>query len=82
MHCDVTIVNRIKRARGQLDGILKMIEEGRGCEDLSMQLKAVQNSIKRAVRILTVNNLVQKIEKEHNIKIDSFDKEIDLIINT
>ncbi len=82
MHCDVTIVNRIKRARGQLDGILKMIEEGRGCEDLSMQLKAVQNSIKRAVRILTVNNLVQKIEKEHNIKIDSLDKEIDLIINT
>ena len=26
-------INRIKRARGQLDGVLRMLEAGRDCED-------------------------------------------------
>lgn len=82
MYCDARIVNRIKRARGQLDGILNMIEEGRECKELSMQLKAVQNSIKRAVRILTINNLIQKIENDYNIELDTLEDEIDLIINS
>lgn len=42
------IVNRLKRARGQLDGVLAMIEEGRPCEDVVMQLAAVSKALDRA----------------------------------
>ena len=42
------IVNRLKRARGQLDGVLAMIEEDRPCADIVMQLAAVSKALDRA----------------------------------
>ena len=42
------IVNRLKRARGQLEGILRMLDEGRDCEDIVTQLAAVSKAIDRA----------------------------------
>ena len=42
------VINRIKRARGQLDGVLRMIEEGRECEDVVTQLAAVSRALDRA----------------------------------
>ncbi len=38
----------LKTARGQIEGILKMIEEDRYCVDISNQLLAVNSIIKRA----------------------------------
>jgi DNA-binding FrmR family transcriptional regulator len=32
------VINRIKRAQGQLAGVLRMMEEGRDCEDVVTQL--------------------------------------------
>ena len=42
------VMNRIKRARGQLDGVLRMLEEGRECEDVVTQLAAVSRALDRA----------------------------------
>lgn len=42
------IVNRLKRARGQLDGVLAMIEEDRPCADIVTQLAAVSKALDRA----------------------------------
>ena len=41
------ITHSIKIARGQLDGILRMIEEDRYCVDISNQLLATQALLKR-----------------------------------
>ena len=41
------ITRSIKIARGQLDGILRMIEEDRYCVDISNQLLATQALLKR-----------------------------------
>jgi DNA-binding FrmR family transcriptional regulator len=43
-----SVINRIKRARGQLDGVLRMLEEGRECEDVVTQLAAVSKALDRA----------------------------------
>ena len=40
----------IKTARGQLDGILKMIEENRYCIDIANQLMASEAILKRATK--------------------------------
>ena len=40
----------ISTARGQLDGILKMVEEDRYCVDISNQLMAAQAILRRANR--------------------------------
>lgn len=80
MKCDLAVVNRIKRIYGQVGGILKMIEDERGCKDLITQLKAVKNSVDTAMKILTTSNLIQNIENDYNIKLDNYQNEIDLII--
>ncbi|NNG20994.1 metal-sensitive transcriptional regulator [Naumannella sp. ID2617S] len=42
------VVRRLKRAQGQIGGVVKMIEEGRDCQDIVNQLAAVSKAIDRA----------------------------------
>lgn len=42
------VINRIKRAQGQLAGVLRLLEEGRECEDVVIQLAAVSKALDRA----------------------------------
>ena len=42
------VVNRIKRAQGQLAGVLRMLEEGRDIQEIVNQLKAVSRALDRA----------------------------------
>jgi DNA-binding FrmR family transcriptional regulator len=44
----VKVINRLKRAQGQLAGVLRMLEEGRNCEDIVTQLSAVTAALNRA----------------------------------
>lgn len=49
MKADKSQVTRLlKTARGQIDGILKMIDEDRYCIDISNQIMATQAVLKRA----------------------------------
>ena len=45
-----TVTRLLKTARGQLDGLLKMVEEDRYCMDISNQLLATQAILRRANR--------------------------------
>ena len=42
----------LKTARGQIDGILKMVEEDRYCLDVSSQIMAAQSILKKANRMV------------------------------
>ena len=53
MRADHEQVTRLLRtARGQIDGILKMVEEDRYCVDVSNQIMAAQSVLKRANRMV------------------------------
>jgi DNA-binding FrmR family transcriptional regulator len=54
-----SVINRIKRARGQLDGVLRMLEEGRDCEDVVTQLAAVSRALDRAGFAIVATGLQQ-----------------------
>lgn len=54
-----SVINRIKRARGQLDGVLRMLEEGRECEDVVTQLAAVSKALDRAGFAIVATGLQQ-----------------------
>lgn len=41
-------VKRLKRAQGQLGGVIRMLEEGRDCREVVTQLAAVSRAIDRA----------------------------------
>ncbi|WP_029109664.1 metal-sensitive transcriptional regulator [Mycobacterium sp. URHD0025] len=52
MICDeesiAAILNRLRRAQGQLAGVITMIEQGRDCKDVVTQLAAVSRALDRA----------------------------------
>ncbi len=43
-----TVVKRLQRAQGQLGGIIRMIQDGRECQDIVTQLAAVSKAVDRA----------------------------------
>jgi DNA-binding FrmR family transcriptional regulator len=42
------VLNRLRRAQGQLNGVIAMIEDGRDCKDVITQLAAVSRALDRA----------------------------------
>jgi DNA-binding FrmR family transcriptional regulator len=42
------VLNRLRRAQGQLAGVITMIESGRDCKDVVTQLAAVSRALDRA----------------------------------
>ena len=44
----VEVLNRLRRAQGQLAGVIAMIEGGRECKDVVTQLAAVSKALDRA----------------------------------
>ncbi|MCW1959353.1 MAG: metal-sensitive transcriptional regulator [Mycobacterium sp.] len=42
------IVHRLRRAQGQLGGVIAMVEQGRECKDVVIQLAAVSKALDRA----------------------------------
>lgn len=58
----------LKTSKGQIEGIIKMIEDGRYCIDISNQIIAAQSLLKKA------NMLILKQHLNHCVK-DAFSKE-------
>jgi DNA-binding FrmR family transcriptional regulator len=42
------VVRRLRRAEGQIAGVIRMLEEGRDCRDVVTQLAAVSKAVDRA----------------------------------
>lgn len=42
------VLNRFRRAQGQLTGVITMIEQGRDCKEVVTQLAAVSRALDRA----------------------------------
>ena len=54
-----TVVKRLKRAQGQIGGVLRMIDEGRDCQEIVTQLAAVSKALDRAGFSIVATGLQQ-----------------------
>lgn len=81
MKANKSQINRLlKTARGQIDGILKMIEEDKYCVDISNQIMACEAILKKANKeIIRVH--MQSCVKEAFDSGNNPDEKIDEIIN-
>ena len=52
-------LNRLRRAQGQLAGVIRMIEESRECSDVVTQLAAVSKALDRAGFAIVASGLQQ-----------------------
>ncbi len=55
------ITTRLKRANGQLGAVIRMLEEGRSCEDIVTQMAAVSKAINTAAFSLISSSLKECI---------------------
>ncbi|MDR6978399.1 DNA-binding FrmR family transcriptional regulator [Streptomyces sp. 3330] len=53
------VLNRLRRAQGQIAGVIRMIEEGRDCEDVVTQLAAASRALDRAGFAIIATGLQQ-----------------------
>ncbi len=53
------VIRRLRRAQGQIGGVIKMIEEGRDCADVVTQLAAASRALDRAGFKIIVTGLQQ-----------------------
>jgi hypothetical protein NreA len=56
------IVKRLKRAKGHLESVIKMIEEERPCLEVAQQMHAVENAISKAKKTLIHDHLDHCLE--------------------
>ncbi|MBM6925723.1 metal-sensing transcriptional repressor [Pseudoflavonifractor phocaeensis] len=72
-----TVLRLLRTARGQVDGIIKMVEEDRYCIDISQQLMATEamlNRTNKEVLAAHLKHCVQEAEtpEERSQKVDEF----------
>ena len=75
----------MKRAEGQMRGILGMMESEKDCSDVVTQLSAVRSSIDRAMGIIVAENLVSCVndqEKDNIAKEESVPHAINLLVKS
>ena len=60
---DKAIRDRLKRAEGQLGGVVRMLDEGRACEDVVTQLMAVRSAVDRAAGELVMAHIDECIAR-------------------
>ena len=69
------MVNRVRRAHGQLGGVLRMIEDGRDLSDVVSQLKAVTRALDRAAFAMLAGELRRRTtEGAEPEEIDALEK--------
>ncbi|HOL36497.1 MAG TPA: metal-sensing transcriptional repressor [Rubrivivax sp.] len=57
------LLNRLKRAEGQLRGIQRMVEEGQPCLDIASQIAAVRKALDSAYVRMTVCFMQQELQE-------------------
>jgi DNA-binding FrmR family transcriptional regulator len=58
------VVRRLRRAQGQIGGVIKMIEDGRECQDVLTQLAAAARALDRAGFKIIASGLCQCVLDE------------------
>ena len=62
MNYDKKMINRINRIQGQLNGVIKMMQEEKDCKDVINQISASKSSIQRLMGIIISENLIECVK--------------------
>ncbi len=76
------IKTRLKRSAGQLDGVLRMMDENRPCEDVLVQLSAVKSSIDKAMKFVIARNINNCVDAMTMADVQNLEHSLDLLLKT
>jgi len=68
------VLNRLRRAQGQLAAVIAMVEDGRDCRDIVTQLAAVSRALDRAGFKIVASNMRQCLAGESSLTTDELER--------
>lgn len=73
------VLNRLRRARGQLNAVIDMVEQERSCKDIVTQLAAVSKALDRAGFKIISENIQECVARdgepdEDGVTLDELEK--------
>ena len=75
------VLNRLSRAIGHLESVRRMVEDGRDCADVLMQLAAVRSALNNTAKIILKDHighcLVEAVKENDLAAIDELNKAIE-----
>jgi len=78
------VLNRLSRAIGHLESVKRMVEDGRDCSDVLIQLTAVRAALGSTSRIILKDHLehciVHAVESNDQTAIEELEHAIDKLI--
>lgn len=78
------VINRLSRAIGHLESVRRMVEEGRDCSDVLVQLAAVRAALGSVSRVILKDHLehciVHAVESNDQAAIEELEHAIDKLI--
>lgn len=78
------VLNRMSRLIGHLESIKKMIEDGRDCSEVLVQLSAVNSAVRGVGKVILKDHLehciVEAVQQDDREAIDKLNKAIDQFI--
>jgi DNA-binding FrmR family transcriptional regulator len=75
------ILRRLHRVEGQVRGITRMVEEGKGCEDVLTQVAAARSALDRVGIHIITNSMKECLENNPGDSIeDAIAEAIDIFI--
>lgn len=80
MEYNDSVKNRLKRIEGQLRGVIKMMENEKGCKDVITQLSAIRSAVDKTIGVIVSSNLVDCVIEANNNGIPT-DKSVEEAVN-
>ncbi len=79
-----TVINRLSRAIGHLEAVKQMVEEGRDCSEVLVQLAAVKSAINNTGKIILKDHLnhciTDAVKNDDGKALEEINKAIDQFI--
>lgn len=79
-----SVVNRLKTVKGHISGIERMVEEGKGCDEILLQVLAVKSSMHKIGLMIMENHAMDCLltpDSEGNMDKERMEQIIKTIIN-
>ena len=60
------VVNRLRRIEGQVRGLVEMIQQGRPCEDVALQMSAARKAMDKAFYRMMACSVIEAVYDAEN----------------
>ena len=78
------VINRLSRAIGHLNSVKKMVEDGRDCSEVIIQLEAVSSALRNTEKIILEDHIthciVDAVKSGDMSKVEELNKAIDKML--